>query len=74
MPVWCFLCDVPVEGDVCPRCGRPGTVVEDAPAEEGERGAWWEGARRIPRAAWLIAAVVAIVVLFAVLQSGFHLE
>lgn len=71
MAAWCFLCDAPVDGDRCPTCGRPPTVVEDeddSPPTSGPR--WWA---RIPRRTWIAIGVAAVVLLYSLFESSFHL-
>jgi type VI protein secretion system component VasF len=48
--------------------------VSDAPPERGDRAGSIDRLRRLPRWVWVLAAVLLISVLFALLQSGFHLE
>ena len=67
MAAWCFLCDAPVEGDACPTCGRPPTIVDDDPVEPDP---WWQ---RVPHRTWVLIAVAVVVVLYTVFQSGFRL-
>lgn len=70
MAAWCFLCDAPVDGDRCPTCGRPPTVVEDDPPPEPVRPRWWE---RIPRRTWIAIGIAVVALLYTLFQSGFRL-
>lgn len=70
MATWCFLCDAPVDGAVCPTCGRTPTLVEDPVREPEIRVPWWS---RIPRRTWVTGAMIVIVLLYTLFQSGFRL-
>ncbi|MEX1005881.1 MAG: hypothetical protein WD156_11010 [Acidimicrobiia bacterium] len=70
MPTWCFVCDAPVEGDVCATCGRAPTVVQDPEEEAPIRVPWWY---RIPRRTWVTGAMILVVLLYTLFQSGFRL-
>lgn len=71
MAAWCFVCDLPVDGDRCPECGRPPTVVEERPEP---RVRWWSRISAVPRWVWLVVALAVVAALFPLLQSGFGLE
>lgn len=70
MAAWCFLCDAPVDGDRCPTCGRPPTIVEDETPSDPPSRPWWA---RIPRRTWIAIGMAAVVVLYSLFQSGFRL-
>lgn len=69
MPAWCFVCDAPVDADVCPTCGRPPTQVEE-PDDRSLRPPWWA---RIPRRTWVTGAMIVVVLLYTLFESGFRL-
>ncbi|MFP5331289.1 MAG: hypothetical protein ACLGHX_02840 [Acidimicrobiia bacterium] len=70
MAAWCFLCDAPVDGDLCPTCGRPPTIVEDETSFGSPSRPWWG---RIPRRTWIAIGIAVVVVLYSLFQSGFRL-
>ncbi len=70
MATWCLLCDAPVEGDVCSTCGKPPTLVEEPESEPPIRVPWWY---RIPRRTWVTGAMILVVLLYTLFQSGFRL-
>lgn len=69
MAAWCFLCDAPVDGDVCPTCGRKPTHVEEPEEREFRVPLRY----RIPRRTWVTGAVIVVVLLYTLFQSGFRL-
>ena len=69
MAAWCFVCDGPVTGDRCPTCGREPTLVQEPAEPERDR---WAPLAAVPRAVWVVAAVVVVAILFWLLQSGFR--
>jgi hypothetical protein len=69
MAAWCFLCDTPVDGDLCETCGRPPTHVEEAD-ETVPEPPWWT---RIPRRTWVTGGMILVVLLYTLFQSGFRL-
>jgi hypothetical protein len=71
--MWCFVCDAPLDGTVCPRCGRTGTAVEDAVEKESAPSPF-APLRNVPKWVWITLAAVIVIVLFTLMQSGFHLE
>lgn len=70
MASWCFLCDAPVNGEVCEGCGRPPTVVDDPETPVTSRTPWW---RRIPRRTWVTGGMIIVVLLYTLFESGFRL-
>jgi hypothetical protein len=69
MAAWCFLCDTPVDGDLCPTCGNAPTIVEE-PANQTRGPRWWA---RIPRRTWITGAAILVVLLYSLFESGFRL-
>ena len=71
--MWCFVCDAPVDGTVCPRCVRGATVIEDV-VEKEPGPTPFAPLRKVPKWVWIALAVVLVIALFTLMQSGFHLE
>gem|GEM_PF-5634350 len=71
MAAYCFVCDAPVDGDVCGTCGRPPTWVEDR-ADDGRRRR--RRARTVPRWVWPVVALVVAAVAFSLMRAGFSLQ
>ena len=70
MAAWCFLCDVPVTGELCEGCGRPPTIVDDPEDPDRPGLPWWS---RIPRRTWVTGGMIVVVLLYTLFQSGFRL-
>ena len=70
--MWCFVCDAPVDGTLCPRCGRTATVVDDIVQQRPKKTPFVH-LRRVPRWVWIALAATVVIVLFTLMQSGFRL-